>query len=103
MAKRKKSSASTLNIIINALKFYYVDILKKNFIYEVKQPKNNKKIPVVLSKEGVMEILNVHSNIKHKAILMLIYSAGLRIEKVVKLKHEDIDSHKGLIHIKSCK
>lgn len=103
MAKRKKSSASTLNIIINALKFYYVDILKKNFIYEVKQPKNNKKMPVVLSKEGVMEILNVHSNIKHKAILMLIYSAGLRASEVIKLKPEDIDIQRKLIQVKGAK
>jgi len=70
-----------LNIIINALKFYYGEVLKKNFIYEIKRSKKDKKLPVVLSKEKVKGILNVASNIKHKAILMLIYSGGLRLER----------------------
>ena len=57
-------------------------------------------MPVVLSKEEVVKILNSVDNIKHKAILMLAYSAGLRVEEVVRLKSEDIDSKRMLIHIK---
>ena len=48
-------------------------------------------------------ILNAHSNVKHQAILMLIYSAGLRGGEVVKLKPEDIDPERGLIHIRGSK
>jgi integrase len=57
-------------------------------------------LPVVLSKEEVVKILNSVDNIKHKAILMLAYSAGLRVEEVVRLKSEDIGSKRMLIHIK---
>ena len=103
MVKEKKVSTSTLNIIINALKFYYGEILKKKFIYDVKRPKKDKKLPVVLSRGEVKRILDASQNLKHKAILTLAYSAGLRVGKVVKLKPEDIDSKRGLIYIKGSK
>lgn len=98
-----QSATSTLNQAINALKFYYGSMLKKKFIYEVKRPCKDKKLPVVLSKEGFAKILSSVDNIKHKAILMLVYSAGLRVGEVVRLKPEDIDSKRMLIHIRGAK
>lgn len=62
----------------------YGDILKKNFTYEVKGPKKDKKPPLVLSKEEIKKILNTLLSIKHKAILMFMYSAGLRVSEVKK-------------------
>ena len=58
---------------------------------------------MVLSKEEIAKILSVVSNIKHKSILMLVYSAGLRVSEVVKLRPEDIDSDRKLIFIKGDK
>ncbi len=78
-------------------------MLKKKFLYEVKRPKKDKKLPVVLSKDEVAKILSSVDNIKHKAILMIAYSSGLRVSEVVKLKAEDIDSKRMLIHIKGSK
>lgn len=103
LVNEKEVSTSTLNIIINALKFYYGNVLKRGFVYEVKRPKEDKKLPVVLSREEVSEILTSVSNIKHKLILMLIYSAGLRVSEVVKLRTDDIDSQRRLIHVKCAK
>jgi len=103
LAENKRFTASTLNQAINALKFYYGTMLRKKFVYEVKRPRKDKKLPVVLSKEEVAKILDSVDNIKHKAILMLVYSAGLRVGEVVKLKPEDIDSKRMLIHIKGSK
>lgn len=103
LTEKKNVSASTLNIAISALKFYYGEILKKNFVYEIKRPKKDKKLPVVLSQEEVSKILSSVENIKHKAILMLVYSSGLRVGEVVKLKPEDIDSNRKIIHIKDAK
>jgi len=100
---QKKVAASTLNIIINALKFYYGEVLKKDFIFEVKRPKKDRKLPVVLSKEEVKKILNATSNIKHKAILMLMYSGGLRVGEIIRLRSEDIDLNRKLIHIRASK
>ncbi len=77
IAENKQSATSTLNQAINALKFYYGSILKKKFIYEVKRPRKDKKLPTVLSKEEVTKILSSVDNVKHKAVLMLTYSAGL--------------------------
>ena len=60
-------------------------------------------MPVVLSKGEVKKILNATSNIKHKAILMLMYSGGLRVGEIIKLRPEDIDSNRKLIHIRASK
>ena len=75
LANDREVSTSTLNTAINALKFYYGEILKRRFIYEIKRPKKDKKLPVVLSQEEVSQILSSVNNIKHRAILMLIYTA----------------------------
>lgn len=77
LAEEKKVATSTLNSAINALKFYYGTVLKRRFTYDIKRPRKDKKLPVVLSKEEVTRILSAVDNIKHKAILMLVYSAGL--------------------------
>ncbi|PIP11621.1 MAG: integrase [bacterium (Candidatus Stahlbacteria) CG08_land_8_20_14_0_20_40_26] len=103
LAEEKHSATSTLNQAINALKFYYGTMLNRKFVYEVKRPRKDKKLPVVLSKEEVAKILNSVDNVKHKAILMLVYSAGLRVGEVVKLKPVDIDSKRMLIHIRGSK
>ncbi len=79
LAEEKRFATSTLNQAINALKFYYGSMLQKKFVYEVKRPRKDKKLPVVLSKEEVAKILSSVANLKHKAILMLTYSAGLRV------------------------
>ncbi len=78
-------------------------MLKKKFVYEVKKPRKDKKLPVVLSKEEAAKIISSVNNIKHKAILMLVYSAGLRVGEVIKLKPADIDSKRMLVFIKGAK
>ncbi len=100
---QKKVAASTLNVIINALRFYYGEILKKRFAYEIKRPKKDKKLPIVLSQEEVSRILSSVTNLKHRLILMLMYSAGLRVGEVVKLKIEDIDVKRRLIRVRGGK
>jgi len=103
LTEEKQSATSTLNQAINALKFYYGVMLKKKFLYDIKRPRKDKKLPVVLSKEEVARILSSVDNLKHRIILMLVYSAGLRVGEVVRLKPEDIDSERMLIHIRGAK
>jgi len=103
LAEKKSVSTSTLDIAINALKLYYGQILKGDFVCGIKRPKKDKKLPIVLSQEEVLRIFTSVSNIKHKTILMLVYSAGLGVGEVARLKPEDIDSNRMLIHVKGSK
>jgi len=81
--------------------------INRNFLLfagkKPEEPQKDKKLPVVLSKEEVKKILDASSNIKHKSILMLMYSGGLRVGEVIKLKPEDIDPNRKLIYIRVSK
>jgi integrase/recombinase XerD len=104
LIEEKKFTASTVNQVFNALRFLYIELYKMPFtIGSLPRPKKEKQLPVVLSQEEVVRILDAVDNLKHKTILMLIYSAGLRVGEVVRLKIEDIDSDRKLIYLKSAK
>jgi hypothetical protein len=80
-------STSYQNQSINAIKFYYDRVLSGGRkIYRVERPREEKCLPEVLSEKEVMAILNATENLKHKAILMTIYSGGLRISEAINLK-----------------
>lgn len=78
-------------------------INKPEVTLNIPRPKKDKRLPDVLSKKEVGKILNAHSNIKHRAILCMAYSAGLRVSEVVRLRIEDIDSERMLIHVRQGK
>lgn len=99
----KKMSASTINCAINALKFYYGDMLGKKFVYDITRPKKDKKLPVILSREEVALVISGVENIKHRLLLMLIYSGGLRVGDVVTLMVADLDLDRKMIHVRSGK
>jgi len=67
------------------------------------RPKKEHKLPEILSQKEVELILKSVQNIKHRVILFLTYSAGLRVSKVVNLKIQDIDNQRMLIHVKQAK
>lgn len=97
-------SDSMLNQIINSIKFYYEIVLgMPNRFYDIERPILREKLPEVLSKEEVMNILNCTRNIKHRCLLSTIYSAGLRIGEVLNLKIKDIDSHRMMLRIENAK
>jgi len=96
----RKVSVSYQNQSINAIKFYYERVLRgQRKVYLVDRPRTEKTLPVVLSEEEVSDILNNVTNLKHKAILMTIYSAGLRISEAISLKIKDIDSQRMQIRV----
>jgi site-specific recombinase XerD len=100
---RNNANASTVQLIINALRFYYGEVLKKDFIYEFTPPRKDKKLPVVLSRNEVFSIINSVENLKHRTLLMLIYSAGLRLNEAITIKISDIDTDRGMIVIRKGK
>ena len=100
----RKVSISYQNQAINAIKFYYEKVLGGNRkVYRVERPKEEKTLPVVLSEKEVAAIFNAVTNSKHKAILMVTYSGGLRVSEVVNLKIEDIDSVRMQIRVEQSK
>ena len=97
----KNASHSYVNQAISALKLFYENILEQKWSrVSVKRPKRVQNLPKVLSQEEVVSIIEALSNMKHKTILTVTYSSGLRVSEVVRLKPADIDSSRMLIHIR---
>lgn len=98
------SSVSQQNQVINAVRFLYKFGLNKKYNKVLfKRPKKEKKLPRVIEGELIKKRLSEIDNLKHKAILTLTYSVGLRVSEVISLKIGDIDSNRMLIHIKNAK
>ncbi|MBM6498063.1 site-specific tyrosine recombinase/integron integrase [Flavobacterium macrobrachii] len=101
---KNKLSASYQNQVVNAVKLYFKTI--KDTMIEVEKihrPKRAKVLPNVLSKEEVKKILEANSNLKHKAMLSMIYSCGLRRSELLNLKFSDIDSKRNIVIIRQSK
>jgi len=97
-------SASYQNQIVNAIKLFFQTIREtKMMIDKIHRPKRATLLPNVLSKEEVKAILNAHSNIKHKMMLSLIYSCGLRCGELLALKPVHIDSKRNIVLLKNAK
>jgi len=100
MEKDKKYSASAMNLAISAIKFFFRNLLKDEGITERHRPHQDGRLPVVLSKEEITKILSSEKNPKHRLLLMLVYSSGLRVSEVVALKKEHIDLSRKVIYIR---
>lgn len=98
------TSISQQNQVINAIRFLYKQVLNKKYDkVSFKRPKREKKLPRVIDGEFIKQKLYNIKNLKHRAILTLTYSVGLRVSEIVNLKIEDIDSKRMIIHIKNAK
>lgn len=85
-------SENTMHSRINALKFYYEQVLgREKFFWEIPRPKKHLILPKVLGEEELRKLFNAANNLKHKAILFAAYSAGLRVSEVINLRLQDID------------
>ena len=93
LINRRNVSASYQNQSINAIKFYLEKVLGHDRQYfDLERPKKRNRLPTVISEEEVVRIFQQITNVKHKILLMTIYSAGLRISEALSLKIADIDS-----------
>ena len=101
---RNNWSISYINQSINSIKFYYEIVLgMPNRFYKIERPRKKKKLPVVLSPSEVKSLINATNNLKHRCILSLLYSAGLRRSELINLKIKDIDSKRMLIKVNDTK
>ncbi len=99
-----KLSTNTLHSRLNALKFYFEQVLRHDkFFYEIPRPKKHFILPKVLGEQEIGRLFSALDNKKHKAILFAAYSAGLRVSEVVNLKIRDIDSDRMQIFVEKAK
>jgi len=97
---KKGYARSTQNQHINAIKYYYEKILKRDRkTYYIERPRKERKLPTVLSQAEIYKLLQHIHNIKHKSIISLLYACGLRIGELVNLKIKDIDSQRMVITV----
>lgn len=89
---------------VSAIRFLYRRVLSApEAIDDLPRPNKDRTLPVVLSRAEVRRLLDAVHNPKHRALLNLIYSAGLRVGEVVRLRIEDLDEDRGLIHVQGGK
>lgn len=104
LVNERKVSVSYQNQSINAIKFYYERVMSGNRkLYHIDRPREEETLPEVMSEEEVAALLKSIKNLKHLAIIMTIYSGGLRISEAVNLKIKDIDSKRMQIRVEQSK
>ena len=102
--EKLKLTENTLHSRINAIKFYFEQVLKREkFFWEIPRPKKRSQLPKVLNEKELERMFGAIGNIKHKALLFTAYSAGLRVSEVVGLKISNVDSNRMQICIENSK
>jgi site-specific recombinase XerD len=97
-------SASSMNLAISSLKFFYINVMKReNLIQAQRRPRHDKKLPAVLSRRETERLLECETNPKHRLLLMLAYSSGLRVSEVVAIRKEHIDFSRRMLLIRTGK
>ena len=100
LIKERHLSEGTFRFYVAALKFFYRTTLKREWMVEkIRHPRAQRKLPIVLDLSEVKSLLAVTKNLKHKAILMITYSSGLRASETARLKITDIDSKRMTVRI----
>lgn len=93
----------TINLFLNAIKFFYREVIKCHDPIDISYAKRTRRLPVILSKEEISVLLNAVKNSKHKLLLALAYGSGLRVGEVVKLKARDIDWETNILYVRKGK
>ena len=102
---RLKLSESIIHSRMNAIKFYFEQVLHRDKIFfdTIPRPQKKESLPKALSKKDIKKIFACMENLKHLMMLKLCYGMGLRVSEIVNLKITDIDSGRMLVHIEAAK
>lgn len=87
---KKRKAGSTMNLHLSAIKFYLVEVLHRNISINIKYSKRRKRVPDFLSYVELRSLIDAIDNRKHKLLVELMYSSGMRVSEVVKLKIKDL-------------
>jgi len=102
MAERKQKPSS-VNLVLSSLKFMYQEIIKKRIFDGIKSPKNEKKLPTVLTRDEISRMIKALKNGKHRLLIEFMYSSGLRVSECVSIKIKDLNLHEKMGIVKSGK
>jgi site-specific recombinase XerD len=104
LIEQRRASWSYYNQNLQALRFFYHVTLGRDWVLKPRAcPERPKRLPVVLSGEELVRFFTAIDGLKHRALLMTAYAAGLRVSEVAALRIEDIDSHRMVIHVRQGK
>lgn len=93
-------SQQSVNLYLNGIKFFYRHVLKKRVKLDIRFAKIRKRLPVVLSHNEVLRVIDSYANRKHKLLVSLAYGAGLRVSEAVCLRVDDLDFERGLLTVR---
>jgi len=96
-------SSQTINVHLQAIKYFYREIMKSAVAVDIKFAKTASKLPIVLSRKEIEKIIDSIKNPKHKLLISISYGAGLRVSEAINLKIKDLDLEELTIHIKGAK
>jgi integrase/recombinase XerD len=100
LLRDRKLAANTVKQRMAALQFFFVRTLKRSYRRaEFPYPKTPRRLPTILSQQEVTRLIDAASNLSHRAMLMTLYSTGVRRAEMVRLKVSDIDSQRMVIHV----
>jgi integrase/recombinase XerD len=104
LVQERKVSLSTQNVAINSIKFFLEHVKKgERRVYYIERPRKEFTLPVVLSEREIMQLFSNTANLKHRCLLYLLYSSGLRISELLNLKVWDVDAGRKLIYVRGGK
>lgn len=104
LIEEQKTSHAYVNQTISAIRFLFNTVITDGEkIGAIPRPRKEQRLPDVLNTQEVAGILNALNNLKHRAILFLTYSSGLRVSEVARLRIEDIDIERHLVHVRQSK
>lgn len=100
----RKLASKTVRVHVAALRFVYVKTLKRHYMLDyIPFPKEERRLPLVLSQEEVSRLIEASGSLMHRAMLMTLYATGVRRTEAANLKVADIDSKRMVIHIRQGK
>lgn len=103
LKQEKGAGGQTINLYLNAIKFFYRCIINSNQKINLKFAKRNKRLPVILSRQEIKNLIDVIYNKKHRLMIEIAYGSGLRVSEVVNLRVQDISFDDLTLHIKQSK
>ncbi|MBM3228100.1 integrase [Candidatus Peribacteria bacterium] len=101
--QKKNMSAESRNVFLNAIKFFYRNVMNVQQKVDIRVAKTGYSLPVVLSRNEIQSLLAAVKNSKHRLLLSLAYGAGLRVSEVIALRVQDVDLDEQTLHIKQAK